>query len=214
MSAAQVEGAAPAKRGATSAAAARVRLSASRYLGLSRKVRSPEPAWSSAATSWIVRPASAPAASVAPHQLATSASEGAELGGKKRILANCGVPSEATTGAPALARPLDGGAGRSALERRAAREVEELGLVVLALRNRDREVEPDRPHGRGPDQARADRGADLVRVPHVSAADLGDGERRGDRSRWRAIGIAEEIREVGRTRISDQTAGVGKHRAF
>ena len=38
----------------------------------------------------MTRPGSAPAARVAPHQLATSASEGAEPGGKKRILANEG----------------------------------------------------------------------------------------------------------------------------
>src|ERR1700678_689142 len=88
MSTPQGAGAAPAGRGATSAAAARVRLSASRYRGLSRKVRSPGPASSRAATSWITRSESVFGPSVAPHQPATSANEGAELGGKKRILPN------------------------------------------------------------------------------------------------------------------------------
>src|ERR1700733_2155566 len=133
MSTAQVAGAAPAYRGDTSAAAARVRLSASRYRGLSRKVRSSGPASSRAATSRIRRSESVFAPSVAPHQPATSPNEGAELGGKKRILANTEFRQKRRRARQPLARPLVGEGSWSILERRAAREVEELGLVVFAF---------------------------------------------------------------------------------
>src|ERR1700691_2867776 len=126
MSTAQVAGAARPWRGDTSAAAARVRLSASRYRGLSRNVRSPGPASSRAATSRITRSESVLAPSVAPHQPATSVNEGAELGGKKRILGNQVFRQKRRRARQPWRARLLGKGGRSILERRAAREVEEL----------------------------------------------------------------------------------------
>src|SRR5580704_12811354 len=151
----------------------------------------------------MTRLPAASSANAAPHQLATSASEGAADGGKKRILVKERVPSDATTGAPAFVR-----FGRSCLEGRAAREVEDLGLVVLTLRDRISEVEADRPHRRRPDQAHTDRSANEIRVPDIRAARLGYGER----VLWRAIGVAEEIREIRLSRVADKVAGVGEYR--
>src|SRR5271166_4926958 len=103
-----------------------------------------------------------------------------------------------------VARPLFGGKGRRRLESRAAREVEDLGLVVLALVERERKVEADRTHRRRPDDARTDRGADLVRIPDLGAAWLGDQQR----VLRRAIDVAEKVGEVGLPAVADQVAGV------
>src|SRR5208337_1696341 len=209
MRTAQPAGAAFARRGATSAAAARVALSASRYFGLSRNVRSPGPASSSAATSTMARPPSVAEASLAPHQSATSESRGAQLGGKKRILAKKQVPSDVTTGAPARGAPAFRVGLPVVLERGAAGEVEDLGLVVLVLVHRHRKIEPDRTHRRGPKQARADRGSNLIRVPNGGAARLSDEQH----VLARTIGVMQEAREVRLPGIADQIAGVGEHRA-
>src|SRR5271166_1553528 len=128
----------------------------------------------------MTRPASASAASVAPHQPATSASEGAELGGKKRILANEKFRQKRRRARQPLTRPPVGDAGWSKSERRAAREVEELGRIVLALRDRQREVEADRAHRRIPDQAHADRRSNQVRIPYIGAAQLRGRKRRAE----------------------------------
>jgi hypothetical protein len=100
------------------------------------------------------------APSGAPHQLATSAKEGDELEGKKRILAKKEFRQKRRRARQPLARPLVGDSGLLLLERRAAREVEELGLVVLALMERNRQVKADRAHRRVPNQTCPHRGAD------------------------------------------------------
>src|ERR1700749_771860 len=100
------------------------------------------------------------------------------------------------------------------LERRAAREVEELGLVVFAFMDRNRQVKADRAHWRIPDYTRSYRGARRIRIPDLGAAQLGDGQRPRNRVRRRTIGIAEETREVSRPRISNQIAGVDEKGAL
>src|ERR1700733_12656314 len=108
----------------------------------------------------MTRSESASAASVAPHQLATSANEGAEIGGKKRILANKEFRQKRRRARQSWRARLLRTAVDRILERRAAREVEDLGLVELAFSNRDRQVKADRAHGRVPNQTRARRDAD------------------------------------------------------
>src|SRR5271157_3565621 len=158
----------------------------------------------------MTRPASACEPKAAPHQLATSPSEGAALGGKKRIFAKEQGSVRCDDGRASRWRArFSWGNGWPWSERRAAREVEDLGLVVLALGDRVRKVETDRTHRRGPDQAHSDRGADQVRVPNVRTARLGDEQR----ARRRAVDVVEEIREVRLPAIAEQVAGVGEHGA-
>src|ERR1700683_5574523 len=91
---------------------------------------------------------------------------------RSSVRSDCG---RASPGAPACWRRE-----RSILERRAAREVEELGLVVLAFMDRNRQVKADRAHRRVPNQTGANRGANCVRVVYLGAAQLRRGERPGN----------------------------------
>src|SRR5271156_6108471 len=95
-------------------------------------------------------------------------------------------------------------------ERRAAREVEKLRLVVLALGDRVGEIDSDRSERRGPQKAAADRATNGLLVVDGQTARL----RQDDRPVGRAIVVAKQRIETLAAVEPGQGAGIRKERSF
>jgi hypothetical protein len=96
-------------------------------------------------------------------------------------------------------------------ESRAAREAEELGLIILALGDRLGEIEPDRTHRRIPDDRPTGRGSDLRRVAANRNAGTLSEQRR---LVLRRTGTGSRGGEIGLALIAEQGTRIEEERAF
>src|SRR3984957_16211872 len=96
----------------------------------------------------------------------------------------------------------------------AAREVDSLGLVILALGDGIGVVDANRPEGRRPDDARANRRPDRGLIVDFDAITLSKIRRDVARNARRACRQPEERRKIRRPIIAEQGSRIGEYCAL